>query len=102
MSAPMGDAEDTDWRAGLAALQRLHARLSTTAEAWRVALARPGARGDGAVTGLAWEIDALPEAERVALYASVCADLQTLEALTEPLAQLSARLEAHDPPRPPQ
>jgi hypothetical protein len=48
------------------------------------------------VTGL----EKLPEAERIALYESVCADLQMLETLTEKLARLSALLAARDSTRP--
>jgi hypothetical protein len=101
MSSSRGDTEDDDWREGLAALQRLHARLSTTADALRVTLAHPGARWDGEVTGLEWETEALSEAERVALYERVSADLQLLGTLTEQLEQLAALLEAHDPTEPP-
>jgi hypothetical protein len=90
-----------EWRAALPMLQRLHARLSLQADALRVALARPGARGDGEVTGLERETETLSEAERVALYESVCADLQRLEVLAEQLAQVAVLLDAHDPPRHP-
>jgi hypothetical protein len=101
MSSPSDESEDGDWSAALTALQRLHARLSTTADAVRVVLARPAARGDGDVTGLGWGLEGLPEAERVALYASVCEDLQRLGGLTEPLEQLSDMLEARGPTSPP-
>jgi hypothetical protein len=82
-------------------LLRLHARLSAMAEALRGGLARPAARWNAEVTGLEWRPEELPEAERIALYERVCADLQHLEALTEQLAQLAALLEAHGPTRPP-
>jgi hypothetical protein len=101
MSAPTSASEDDDWRAGLAALQRLHARLSTMADALRVVLARPGACWDGEVTGLGWGTEELPEAERAALYETVSADLQLLGALTEKLEQLSDLLEARGTTEPP-
>jgi hypothetical protein len=100
MSSSMGESDGDDWSAGLAALQRLHGRLSTTADALRGVLARPGASWDGEVTGLEWDTKALAEAERAALYESVGADLQRLEALAEQLAQVAALLEAHAPPGP--
>ena len=82
MSATTADSGTDDWRATLMALQQLHARLLMTAAELRVSLARPAATGR------------LSEAERVALYERVCADLQMLEALTDKLEQLPAMLEA--------
>src|SRR6185312_7330464 len=101
MSSYTSDTEDDDWREGLAALQRLHAHLSTQLDALRVALARPGARWDGEVTGLEWKTEELPEAERVALYETVSEDLQMLEILTQKLAELAEQLAARSPTRPP-
>jgi hypothetical protein len=95
------DPEDEDWRAARAALQRLHARLSTMAAELSVSLTRPAARWDGEVTGLGWGSEELPEVERVALYESVREDLQILEALTEKLQQVSDMLEARGPTQPP-
>jgi hypothetical protein len=103
VSFPADPPEDGDWRATLVALQQLHARLLTMADALRIDLARPAATWDVGrdAEGVErrWGLGRLPAAERIALYASVCADLQLLEALTEQLAQLSDLLEARDPPR---
>jgi hypothetical protein len=89
MSSPSDESEGDDWHAALTAVQRLHARLSMTADVLRVVLTCPTAPWDGEVTGLSWEADGLPEAERAALYASVCADLQLLGAIAESLQLLS-------------
>jgi hypothetical protein len=97
MSSPSDPSEDGDWSAALTALQQFHGQLSTTAEALRGVLARPAAREDGEVMGLEWAATRRSEAERAALYASVCADLQLLGALTESLAQLSDLLKARGP-----
>jgi hypothetical protein len=105
VSFPADPPEDGDWRATLVALQQLHARLLTMADALRIDLARPAATWDVArdaeVTGLGWELGRLPAAERIALYESVCVDLQMLEALTEQLEQLADKLEARGPTIPP-
>jgi hypothetical protein len=101
MSSPTEDAPDGDWRAVLATLQQLHARLSTQADALRVGLARPAAGWDGEVLGLGWGLGDLPEAERVALRESVCADLLQLGALADKLTELLAWLETSDLTRPP-
>jgi hypothetical protein len=77
------------WRAALTALRQFHGQLCTTAEALRAVLARPAAREDEDVMGLEWEAAGLPETTRVALYGSICADLQMLEDLTEKLKQMS-------------
>jgi hypothetical protein len=101
MSSPTDDPEDGDWRGTLVALQQLHARLLTAAAELSGRLARPAACSDGEVMGLEWETEGLSADERDALYERVCADLQTLDALTEKLVQLSTLLEARGPTMPP-
>jgi hypothetical protein len=104
MSSPADHPEDGDWRATLEALQQVLARLLTQGDALRSDLARPTATGDEGRTAegaeLRWELGQLPEAERVALYESVGADLQLLDALTEKLVQLSDLLETSAPQTP--
>jgi len=91
------DPGEGDPRVALAELRQLHARLCTTAAALRSTLAPLAARWTGEMTGLEGETEGFPEAERVALYESVCADLRMLEALTAKLERLSDQLDPRDP-----
>jgi hypothetical protein len=102
MFATRGEPEPEDLGAALAALERLHVRLRTTAEALRSDLARPPATwtvarapGQGAVR---LGPGRLPEAERAALYECLCTDLQMLEQLTGLLKQLRVTIERAMPP----